>query len=198
MTTLKTNVSAQALLSRSNLLLLIALWLGSSAIVHFAYSPYLHWEVETLIDLSIGCAIGIWLCPGILKHSHWQFRPSTVYLPLAIGLAIQMLLVYSVSQTRNKSGYWIGLVEVIGGPILEEIFSRGILLSSLVNARPHQKIVPVLAVSAFMALFHHWFWIAFFQQVLLCFAFLRPHSSLGRSTFVHSAMNTVSFLARTV
>lgn len=188
--------SGRAFLTTSGLCALTAIWLAFAGLFH-AHLPYnISWEVETLVDLSFGCVIGFVFCPTLLRQLEWNLELKSLGAPLAVGLLVQFLVISIITQSKNERGIWLGLVVVVLAPISEETLARGMFLHSLTELKPQDWITWVLLVSLFMAIMHHWFWLALVQQSVLCVTYLKPRPSLGRAIIVHMAINSVSFIAR--
>ena len=134
--------------------------------------------------------------PSVFALSRW--RPTVFHVLLGAGVgyllfvcAVQLKLLlspYSVATIRAPDYVFAVVAATVLMPVIEEVFFRGVLQSSL-----QERIGPLLAiafVAVLAALGHRSFWIALPGQFGLGCLFAITRRSIPASIVCHATMNT--------
>jgi len=113
----------------------------------------------------------------------------------ALGFLVNGLPIPGTQRAEfsHQFSLWVyAMVLVAYGPIVEELFVRGIFLRSLIERFP--KIVVVLGVSLIWALDHVNFWASLPLQLTLCIVYVCRKNSLSTSIACHVGGNLAALV----
>lgn len=144
----------------------------------------------TLSMVFVGALVFIWK-PDVARHLSFKTSILSAFIAMVLGLLIANAAV-AIQSAVGKVAFpprdmlTIALV-IIAGPIVEEIFFRGIILESLL--RRNASISSVLISAMLIAFAHESFWPALFGQVMLSSLYLLFRRSLLISIIAHIFSN---------
>jgi membrane protease YdiL (CAAX protease family) len=124
------------------------------------------------------------------------YRPNWEdVLWLALGFLVNSLPFPGIQRAElsHQVGLWpYVVILVVYGPIVEELFVRGIFLRSLIER--FSKIVAVLGVSLIWALDHVNFWASLPLQLTICIIYVWRKNSLSASIACHVGGNLAALV----
>jgi len=166
--------------------------------VHFrllgAESLSTSWFVDSYVVQTVLVLVSLIFHRQILRLSTLRPKWDDV-LWFALGFLVNGLPIPGTQRAEfsHQFNLWAyAMVLVAYGPIVEELFVRGIFLRSLIERFP--KIVVILGVSLIWALDHVNFWASLPLQLTLCIVYVCRKNSLSASIACHAGGNLAALV----
>jgi membrane protease YdiL (CAAX protease family) len=145
------------------------------------------WYCESAIALGLTCIVGTVWRPKLLYWSKWTASLSELLTLACLGYLFQTvkLGLWGIS-VPPRGVLWL-VCGVLVGPVFEELFTRGMILRSLL---PRMNPWVAIGVTATLsALSHVSFWMSLPSQILLGIVYKLRENSIAASIACHVGMN---------